>query len=64
MTPADFRAARLKLCLTQAQLARVLGYSAKPRVSEIERGATQPGPAVLRLLQAYLDGYRPQDWPL
>jgi transcriptional regulator with XRE-family HTH domain len=32
MTPAEFRAARLSLGLTQAQLAAVMGYAAYNRV--------------------------------
>ena len=63
MTPADIRAARDKLALTQAQFARVLGYGDVARVSELERGERRPGPAVVLLLRAYLGGYRPADWP-
>ena len=33
MTPAEFRAARLSLGLTQAQLAAVMGYAAYNRGS-------------------------------
>lgn len=63
MTPADFRAARKSLSLKQEQIAPLLGYSDKARVSEIERGIRKPGESVVRLLRAYLDGYRPTDWP-
>lgn len=63
MTPDDIRAARRSLGLTQAQLADMLGYARSDRVSEIERGIERPSVAVRRLLQAYLDGYRPADWP-
>jgi DNA-binding XRE family transcriptional regulator len=59
----EIRKARLRLGLTQAQLAPLLGYSDVARVSELERGVRQPGAAVLRLLRAYLDGYRSRDWP-
>ena len=62
MTPADFAAARKRLGLTQAQLAAVMGYGNKARISEIERGERLP-PLAKRLLRAYLDGYRPDDWP-
>jgi transcriptional regulator with XRE-family HTH domain len=64
MTPADFRTARKSLGLTQTELAVVLGYSdGQARVSQIERGEMMPHGSVIRLLQAYLDGYRPGDWP-
>lgn len=63
MTPAEFRDARKTLGLTQAELSAVLGYGDKARISEIERGARAPGPAVVRLMRAYSDGYRPFDWP-
>jgi DNA-binding transcriptional regulator YiaG len=61
--PDKIRNARNALGLTQAELAPLLGYGDVARVSELERGARQPGGAVLRLLHAYLDGYRPPDWP-
>lgn len=66
MTPAEFRAARLSLGLTQAQLAAVMGYAAYNRVSpraNIEGGRRRPSQAAIRLLRALLDGWRPSDWP-
>lgn len=63
MTPAELASARATLRLTQAQLAPLLGYGDKSRVSEIERGSERPSAAVTLLLRAYLDGYRPNDWP-
>ncbi|MCA3456216.1 MAG: helix-turn-helix domain-containing protein [Methylocystis sp.] len=63
MQAADFKAARLKLGLDQADAARLLGYGAKTRISEIETGSRAPGPAVVLLLKAYLAGYRPAGWP-
>jgi transcriptional regulator with XRE-family HTH domain len=63
MTPAEIKAARLSLGLNQLQAAKMLGYSASARVSEIERGARNAGESVVRLLRAYLEGYRPPDWP-
>ena len=63
MTPADFTAARKQLGLTQAGLAAVLGYSGQSRIAEIETGKRNPGPAVVRLMAAYAEGYRPHDWP-
>ena len=62
-TSEEIRAARFALGLTQAQLAALLGYGDVARVSELERGERQPGPAVPLLILAYLDGYRPAGWP-
>jgi DNA-binding transcriptional regulator YiaG len=59
MTPHEIREARRKLGLTQAEMANWLGYGSKDRVSEIERGTRRPSGAVVLLLRAYLDGYRP-----
>lgn len=63
MTPADIRAARLRLSLSPDQAAHLLGYGAPARIWEIEAGRRVPSESVLRLLRAYLDGYRPADWP-
>lgn len=63
MTPADIKQARQSLGLTQAQLALMLGYAATPRISELERGERVPSACIMRLLRAYLAGYRPDDWP-
>lgn len=62
MTPAEFKEARRKLGLTAAQIAALMGYGAAPRVYEIEAREAVP-PQAARLMQAYLDGYRPSDWP-
>ena len=63
MTPADFRAAREAWGLCQSELAPLLGLGAAPRVSHIETGAKPISNQVRRLMQAYIDGYRPADWP-
>ena len=63
MTPSEIRDARRKLGLNQSDAARLLGYSDQARISELERGVRQPGSSVVRLLQAYIMGYRPPDWP-
>jgi len=63
MTPEAFKQARQSLGLSQSEAARVLGYGDKARVSEIESGKRNPGDAVVRLLRAYLAGYRSDDWP-
>lgn len=54
---------RKALGLTQEQAAKMLGYGAKSRISEVETGARNASESVLRLLRAYIDGYRPADWP-
>ena len=64
MTPAEFATYRKALGLSQSQAAAVLGYGAATRISEIETGARSPSDSVVRLLRAYLDGYRPRDWPV
>lgn len=71
MTPDDVKAARAALGLSQSQLSRLLGFSVETSppnargapVARIERGAKPIGGAEERLLRAYLDGYRPGDWP-
>ncbi|WP_334147888.1 helix-turn-helix domain-containing protein [Hyphomicrobium sp.] len=57
------RAAREMLGLTPEEMAPLLGYRARSRIYEIESGTRTPGPAVELLLRAYLDGYRPANWP-
>lgn len=62
MTPAEVRAARKLLGLNQSQLAGVMGVR-QATVSDWERGIySADGPAA-RLLQAYISGYRPHNWP-
>lgn len=66
MTPEEFRTARDALALPSADLARLLGVSparATQTFSDWGRGVTAIDPARVRLLRAYLDGYRPADWP-
>lgn len=64
MTPVDFKQARSNLGLNQSQLAALLGYGTYSRISELEGGRTQITDQCARLIQAYVDGYRPRDWPL
>jgi DNA-binding transcriptional regulator YiaG len=63
----EIRSARLALGLSQSELARLLDTDTKT-VSRLEmrpESATYrtPAPRTVRLLQAYLAGYRPPDWP-
>ncbi|MDO5648348.1 hypothetical protein [Paracoccus sp. (in: a-proteobacteria)] len=63
MTADELKAARKSLGLKQHEIAPLLGFGHSVRVSELERGATAISAAVERLVRAYLDGYRPNDWP-
>lgn len=64
MTSAEIRTARETLALTQGQLAAVMGLRGPATISEWERGIKNPDGRSVRLLRAYLDGYRPADWPV
>lgn len=63
IAPSEFKRMRLSLGLTQAEAARLLGYSAATRISEVENGRAKPGASTVLLLEAYVAGYRPEDWP-
>ena len=63
MTPQQFKEARLTLGLTPEQIAPLLALSDRARIYEIEGGKRNVSKAVGLLLQAYLDGYRPDNWP-
>lgn len=63
MTPAEISAARAALGLTQTQLAAVMGLRGPATISDWERGVKPANGQSARLLQAYVDGYRPKDWP-
>lgn len=66
MTPKEFKEARLKLGLTLAQMGRMLGYSGaqlKATAFRLENGERPIREAQRRLIEAYLAGYRPPDWP-
>lgn len=65
MTGHEVRAIRRRLGLTQAELARLLGYARGLRVSELER-ETNPLPVphhIGLLMQAFDEGFRPKGWP-
>lgn len=63
----DFKEARKALGLTQAQAAQMMEVDASViRRMEAPVGrASRREPAVrmVRLMNAYLDGWRPSDWP-
>ena len=67
MTPDQISKARAALGLTQTQLGRMLdtdGQSIRrmemPDTANTHR---KPAPRMVRLIAAYLSGYRPPDWP-
>lgn len=67
MTPDQMRKARKDLGLTQAQMADMLDTDAQSvrRMEMQETASTHRKPAVRmqRLIEAYMAGYRPKDWP-
>ena len=68
MTPTELKEARHKLGLSVADLARLLDTDAQTvrRTEQSETANTfrKPAPRMVRLLDAYLSGYRPPDWPI
>ena len=67
MTPDQLARARKRLGLTLYQLASLLGYEgsqARSQVHHLETGRRTIRPAQRRLIEAYVAGYRPPDWPL
>jgi transcriptional regulator with XRE-family HTH domain len=68
MTGEQMREARLRLGLTQQQLALALGYSGdhvRQRISEFERPRCRVAipKHIAMLVQAIEQGYRPENWP-
>jgi DNA-binding XRE family transcriptional regulator len=61
MTSAELIAARKSLGITQEQLAALMGVS-RASVLRMEAGK-KCHPAMPRLVAAYLDNHRPNDWP-
>lgn len=67
MTPAQFQQARHRLGLTLEQMGRMLGYQGehiRQQVHDLETGRRDIREPQRRLMQAYLEGYRPKDWPV
>ena len=62
MTPADFRAARLRWGFTQKQMGVLMEITAHS-VYRIEAGQRPPPSRYERLMMAMLRGDRPDDWP-
>lgn len=65
MTPQELKAAKHELGLTCTQMAKMLGYEgehAGKQIRHMMAGERTIRAAQARLVQAYLDGYRPKDW--
>ena len=66
MQPDQITEARRSLGLTLSELAEMLGYSGentRVQMHDLETGRRPLRDCQRRLLLAYLDGYRPHDWP-
>lgn len=67
MTPDGMKAARHQLGLSLTQMGAMLGYEGKQvrqQVDDLETGRRPIRGPQRRLVEAYLRGYRPDDWPL
>ena len=69
MTPKQLARARQALGLTLEQMATMLGYQSESRDGlkimghKLENGGRPIREPQRRLVEAYLSGYRPDDWP-
>jgi len=66
MTPSELKQARLKLGLSLSKMAAMLGYEgqhAAQQMRKMETGERSIREPQRRLMEAYLKGYRPPDWP-
>lgn len=66
MTPTQLSEARRKLGLSLSEFAYLLGYEgegARGHMHNLESGKRILMPAQRRLVEAYLAGHRPKDWP-
>ena len=67
MTPFEIKQARHAMGLSVADLARLLDTDPQTvrRMEQSETASTfrRPAPRMVRLVQAYMMGYRPPDWP-
>lgn len=67
MKPIEIKQARQTLGLSANQLGDMLDTDGQTirRMEQSETAKTfrTPAPRMVRLIRAYLDGYRPDDWP-
>lgn len=65
MTPKQLSEARKSLGLTLENLAFVLGYRGTRQIAyDLESGRRTIREPQRRLMEAYIAGYRPKDWPV
>ena len=70
MNGDQMRKARHELGLTSSQMARMLGYQSDKSSNlntmqrDLENGSRCIREPQRRLVEAYLEGYRPKDWPI
>lgn len=67
MKPSEVKNARRNLELSVSEFAQMLDTDASTiRKMELTEGSSQyriPAPRMIRLITAYMEGYRPIDWP-
>ncbi len=66
MQPDEIREARHTLGLSLTQLGEMLGYQGahvRVQMDDLETGRRPLRGCQERLLKAYMEGYRPRDWP-
>lgn len=67
MSPSNVKETRHRLLLSVSGLAQMLDTDASTiRKMELTEGSSQhrkPAPRMIRLMDAYMRGYRPHDWP-
>jgi transcriptional regulator with XRE-family HTH domain len=66
VTPEQLARARKCLGLSLEQMATMLGYQGTQRRQmqhDLETGRREIREPQRRLMEAYLAGYRPEDWP-
>jgi hypothetical protein len=66
MTPKDLARARERLGLSLFEMATMLGYLGEQRdqmMHDLTTGRRPIREPQRRLIEAYLSGYRPADWP-
>jgi DNA-binding transcriptional regulator YiaG len=67
MTPLGIKEARQTLGLTVRQFAAILETDGQTvrrmEMDQAKSTARTPAVRMVRLIQAYFDGYRPADWP-
>jgi transcriptional regulator with XRE-family HTH domain len=68
MNYKDIKLARQALGLSLSKFAEMLDTdpttTRRLEMAPHNSTARQPAPRMVRLIQAYLDGYRPNDWPI